>query len=303
VALALWDQMPRPPDKALRTHLRGLAEKDHLTVDALERALPRGAMVFQLPVVPFPEAGPRLQMSDYEHARLYLSSTHLRFSYGLLRSAEEYRWAEWVGALPAAEMIEQLNRAGFQAILLDRRAYADRGQSWIDASTRAGYPTVNLRENPDLELVSLQPAASKRLPDTFAVRLHEPWVQLEPLTIAATAHAVKGWFAPERADERTWRWATDRAMMGIWNNLTEPARFRVRAEVQVARPGALELSVANQPVWRATVADRAQLDITLELPAGSTLLEWRFAGKPVRVAGDPRRLGFLVEGLSVTPVP
>ena len=54
--------------------------------------LPPGAMVFQLPVMAFPEVAPAHNLGDYEHFRPYLATRALRFSYGMLKGRSRHRW-------------------------------------------------------------------------------------------------------------------------------------------------------------------------------------------------------------------
>ena len=98
-ALTLVDQLPpRTPPQAIRERGAVLAS-DAVFTRSLEAALPAGAMLFQLPVVDFPEGQPvRGASLDYEHLRLYLHSTQLHFSYGS-RASRATRgsgaWRSW----------------------------------------------------------------------------------------------------------------------------------------------------------------------------------------------------------------
>jgi phosphoglycerol transferase len=91
----------------------------------IEAQLPAGALVFQLPYVPFPESGPLKQMKDYALFRAYLHSGRLRWSYGAMRGREGDRWLKEVAELPAEEMVRDVTRAGFRGIYINRDGYAD----------------------------------------------------------------------------------------------------------------------------------------------------------------------------------
>jgi phosphoglycerol transferase len=85
-----------------------------------------GASVFELPYVPFPEAGATLGVGPYDEARLYLYADSLRWSFGGIHG----RTADWQGRLadsPPQDIVEGLAAAGFTGIVLDRAGYKDRG--------------------------------------------------------------------------------------------------------------------------------------------------------------------------------
>ena len=82
-------------------------------------------MLFQLPVVDFPE-GPRiLEATDYEHLRPYLHATRLRFSYGSDKGRPREAWQRRAEALEPEAMADALERIGFAGLLVNRKAYED----------------------------------------------------------------------------------------------------------------------------------------------------------------------------------
>jgi phosphoglycerol transferase len=101
--------------------------QDQVFVKRIEEALPRSAMVFQLPYKPFPESGvcPH-NLQDYELFRPYLNSSRLRWSYGAMRGREEDRWQAAVSAKPIRDLVRAVYDMGFRGIYIDRIGYADR---------------------------------------------------------------------------------------------------------------------------------------------------------------------------------
>jgi phosphoglycerol transferase len=93
----------------------------------MEAVLPPGAMVYQLPVVGFPEQ-PRVgELPDYDLFRPYLHTRTLRFSYGAMKGRAASRWQVNLAYRPLSEAVRELAFAGFSGIYLDRSAYPDRG--------------------------------------------------------------------------------------------------------------------------------------------------------------------------------
>src|SRR5207302_980335 len=69
--IALYDQMPRPPSFEEIRAVDAVISADRQFAAEMEGRLPKGAMVFQLPIMSFPEdlGGP---IPAYDHFRPYL---------------------------------------------------------------------------------------------------------------------------------------------------------------------------------------------------------------------------------------
>jgi phosphoglycerol transferase len=89
----------------------------------IEKTVPRGAMIFQLPYMRFPE-GPR-----YDLAKGYLHSRTLRWSFGAITNERSDLWQREVQEQPVPEMVRRLAAAGFSGIYLDRRLLPENGAS------------------------------------------------------------------------------------------------------------------------------------------------------------------------------
>src|SRR5205085_1169493 len=105
-----------------------------------------------------------------------LTSHTLRFSYGHLRHAPALQWARYVGRLPAAELVAALERAGFSALWVDRRGYADHGDMLVDALQQLGLAEP-VPADPALpvRIFQLRAAVPPQTPDYADPRLREPW--------------------------------------------------------------------------------------------------------------------------------
>lgn len=139
--IVIWDQMPLAPsgqEKALRSLQ---VESDRQFAMAMEDALPQGAMVFQLPVMSFPEA-PVAGITPYEHLRPYLYSNKLRYSFGLTKGAIETGWHSQLVNLPLDNTVDLLKQQGFHAIYLNRKGFPDKGEALLE-----GLKQLGLREH------------------------------------------------------------------------------------------------------------------------------------------------------------
>ena len=110
--------------------------QDAALVRQIEAKLGSNAMIFQLPVVPFPESPPVEKMTDYEHLRGYLHSSSLKWSYGGVKGRE----ADWQTKLSEKnpDFIASLVRYNYQIIWINRTGYSDNGSGLIQDFKKLG---------------------------------------------------------------------------------------------------------------------------------------------------------------------
>jgi hypothetical protein len=161
--MILWDQVPRAPSAEQTEAIARQVASDREFTATMEAALPEGGMVFQLPVMDFPEA-PLPGIPSYDHFRPYLYSSQLRFSFGSMKGRERERWQHEVQQLlvegatvdqgakqirfkPAnvRRAVDELEKRGFQALYLNRNAFPDRGRGLEDALLEIGYDVPPIR--------------------------------------------------------------------------------------------------------------------------------------------------------------
>ena len=161
----LADQLPPRTQAGAIHEIGNRVASDVAFARSLEAALPVGAMVFQLPVVDFPEGKPILAASDYEHLRPYLHATRLRFSYGSDKGRARDAWQRRVESLEPAPMADVLERMGFAGLVVNRKAYPDSAQALREALAASG--RLEAWESPDRDFlfVRLTPSASPQPPD------------------------------------------------------------------------------------------------------------------------------------------
>jgi hypothetical protein len=159
-ALTVADQMPpRTRPQAIRDVGAAVAA-DAAFARSLEAALPPGAMLFQLPVVDFPEGTRVLGEGDYEHLRPHLHARRVRFSYGSDKGRPREAWQQRVAALEPADMAAALERIGFSGLLVNRKAYEDRAIALREALTASG--RVEAWESPDRDFLFVRLAPADR---------------------------------------------------------------------------------------------------------------------------------------------
>jgi len=165
LALTLVDQLPSRTSASAIRETGSRVASDAAFAQLLEARLPAGSMLFQLPVVDFPEGRPVLGASDYEHLRPYLHSTRLRFSYGSDKGRPREAWQRRAEALSPAAMASALERIGFAGLLVNCKAYVDGAAELRDVLAAQGRSEAWESPDHDFLLIRLMPTTQPVLPD------------------------------------------------------------------------------------------------------------------------------------------
>lgn len=136
--IGLWDQLPIQTSAESINNTRQMVTSDRLFVQQLEKSLPKGSMLFQLPVILYPEMGTLHAMYDYEHFRPYLYSKSLRFSYGSNKGRPREAWQNKISHMNASEIVSYLKSYGFEALMINRNGFKDYGKKIIAAFQAEG---------------------------------------------------------------------------------------------------------------------------------------------------------------------
>ena len=260
-----WDCIP--PYLEDRDEAANYVTNQRATVSFLEEKLPARSMVFQWPMMEYPESFRNRGMWHYEPLMAYLYSKDLRFSYGNCRNRPESQWQYHLADKSPQAMVDELESYGFSALWL----YTN-GMSPSESSLWRNWNRVpDFRSpNADLWIYLLKPAPRPVLPE------------LEPCRVLSPA------FYGEETDDRLglkWRWVWGRARIDLLLPNPCPYRFRFGLSalggprtIEIRLDGKLfrrVLAPAQYGVYRQVEFDLSQLkpgDHRLELiPDGSAL--------------------------------
>ncbi|MEO6597186.1 MAG: hypothetical protein ABIP94_20780 [Planctomycetota bacterium] len=300
VCVGLWDQLrPILTELQLAEHAKAPMMDQQLGRE-LESRLSPGAMVFQLPAVPFLEQKAIVGMTDYQHFRPYLFTSSLRFSYGALANDRAMVWQRRVAKMPAAEMRAELESAGFSAVEICRSAYLDGALALRRSFEAAGMRVIC--EMWPHTVFGLTPSDSPHLPALIGPNRLEAW---DAVAWNANRLAIlegAGWFVPESSGTSSWRWAGKDATCVLWNPTGAAQKVRVHCNVMGLRKHSLSVVLTGgRELWRGQIAlVGIPCEFQLELLPGETELRWIYDGPPVRPSpADRRLLGFRVNDLVV----
>ncbi len=247
--VAILDQLPRGATAAQAQEIEALVESDRVLGRAMEEALPRGAMVFQLPVQGFPEVVPPWRLTDYELFRPYFMTSTLRLSYGAAKLRARSRWQRDLERAPTSVLVRRLEECGFAALYLNRKGYEDRADRILEELAAMGYDRRIQGRLGNQVVVLLRPADRPHLP------------------LARVPTYGRGWhLLPDNGV----RWAYEDAVMSYYNPFDEPITIELSLALRAVGPRRLSLTHEGRSIG-AMHADQVEqvLRVTeLVLPPG-----------------------------------
>ncbi|MEY2546963.1 MAG: hypothetical protein QOG48_2080 [Verrucomicrobiota bacterium] len=138
IVLVIVDQVPLPLSRDEKTLVASQIAADRKFVADIESALPDGAMVFQLPVMEYPDS-PLRDVLAYDHLRPYLFTQHLRFSFGSMKGRPREEWQHDVAKLSLPDSIAEIKGRGFSALYVNRKAYPKNAADLEESLRALGY--------------------------------------------------------------------------------------------------------------------------------------------------------------------
>lgn len=262
-------------------------------INSIEQRMPKGAMIFQLPYVPFPENPTVFRMTEYDHFRGYLQSKTLRWSYGAMKGREGDLWQRNIVAKPISTMIEELAFVGFQGIYLDRFGYIDNGKEiekkLIDILKTQPFESQNKRlafYNFDNYINSLQMKYNeKQLKD-----------KKESILNALQVNWNNGFYDLENSPKVNWRWCNSSGDLVIYNPLNKTRK----AKIDMALATAYE-EISNLIIKGETISEVVKINNIgnifsriIDIEPGTNIIKFSTDAKKVIAPGDSRDLYFKV---------
>jgi hypothetical protein len=242
---ALMDQMPRLWNGFAIETIHPIVASDAAFVNELERRLPAGAMIFQLPVADFPAGWDvRRKFNPCEQFRPYVVSHRLRFSYGDDKGREQEFWQQQIVSLPPDEMVRLLQEYGFSAICINRNGYKDHAERLIGdlrSDTRSSMINSDLND----------------LCCIFITRSVKP-------TLPPLGPAFYGkWYEPE-SDEagHRWRWSYGSSSLEIDNSAGRSAQQELSFQLVSTVPREVRISFNGRPISANLVAPTRPLSVS-----------------------------------------
>jgi len=276
---------------------------DHAFVQRIEAAMSEGAAIFQLPLVPFPEHPPVFRMQDYDHARGYLHTRRLRWSYGAMKGRADEAWQAWAAAKPVPSLLETLVAAGFSGLYVNRDGHADWGvQTAAETARLVGRSPLSSGDH-RLLFFDLRPYAARlRSTSTPAEWEAKEDAARHPLLVIWQ----NGCSHLERTPGDSFRWCADAGEWFLINRAPRTRRVTVETSFTSPHAGTLrvESPLLSEQVRVGPAGRTVSIARALSIPPGEHRLRFTCDAPRVLAAGDRRHLVFRVNNFTLTePAP
>lgn len=300
LCLGVFDQTTRaavPPYDQLASQYTTVGD----FVRRVESTLPPGAMVFQLPYVPFPESPPVNRMTDYDHFRPAVLSQNLRWSYGAMRGRPGDAWQHSLSGLPADGLARGLALAGFTGLCVDRFGYADGGAR-IESALAAVFGPAAFSDNQGrlafYDLRAFVEKARKETPTAVWEQKRE-----EALFPLVTSWG-RGFFGQEGTSETSWRWCGVRGDMMLENPRSRPVRARITMQVSTGRREQSRFALRGDLLSETMAVESTgvTIDRVITIPHGRHVVRMECNAPPVDAPQDPRTMVFRIINYSLQEV-
>jgi phosphoglycerol transferase len=210
-------------------------------VEEIERSLPRGSMVYQVPYVSFPEAAPVNKMNSYDPLLGYILSDSLRWSDAAMQGTPA-DWGASIAARPLPEQVVRAASAGFAGVWVDRFGYIDGGRSEEASIARIARARPIVAPNARYVFYSLRSLRSRLIAGTSARSV----ASVGDLTINPTEMQWNtGFYGDETDFQNVWRWASrPNFTIRIVNPSAVTSQVTLRASAATLLPTSSNLSVS-----------------------------------------------------------
>ena len=262
---------------------------DDAFVRQIDRVLPPGSMVYELPYLSFPE-GINPGVANYDLVRPYLHASELRWSYGAMRGRPA-DWASLLAGRPLSVQAAAVAASGFRGIYVDGFGYPDGGAGVVATLRRLLQVEPLVRPTGRMVFFDLRPYR-RRLQATYG---RAELRALRDATLWPThAEGERGLSEPEGEPPQTWRWATEgNVVLTVVNpaNSVRRALFRTRIETAATQPAWVRISYPDGTSERRLLArGRAKVERRLALQSGDNLIAISTNAEPLPAGdGDARR--------------
>lgn len=146
MGLGVIDQTATPSYNASLTSKTRFLQ-DQKFIGSIEKLMPKGAAIYQLPYIPFPEEANLVNLGTYDLLVGFLNSENLHWSAGGMRGREADLFYRALSKQPVADQLKTIKSMGFSGIYIDKRGYQDSGQAIVEEIIRLVGPAARERED------------------------------------------------------------------------------------------------------------------------------------------------------------
>jgi hypothetical protein len=252
--------------------------EDANLVSAIQRSVPTGSSILQLPYQRFPETAAVNGVNNSDQLLPYLHSSTLKWSGGGIKGRALVEWQGALARLPVRQLLLSATSAGFSGVLIDTKEYGSAAPAILAGMTgELGAPTTT-GEHGRFVFYSLAAAAND------AASLYTP---SQRATIGErTTHAVYPYFVPnDSADGYAFLpsiLAPYKPEIALDNPTSHGVRVKISFTVTYVPGGNLTMTLPGGAVHPITLSNgTADVSVNVTVPAGRS-------GMPIALAaGTP----------------
>lgn len=278
ILVAIYDQVPAGA-RGQNPAIEKAFSEDAFFISQIEATVRPGAMIYQLPYLPFPESAPMHDEGYNGLIRPYLHATSTRWSYGAMKGRMGDAWLKELEKLPLGEKLKALESTGFEGLYIERRAYKDHGLA-IEGHLR--------------QLLNVPPLVSPSGNNAFYRLNPQKMASLQP-SVGITPGA--GFYDNEVGDGgRFWVWGNSKAELLLFNFDKLPKRVVLRAGLTSPNSGKVVLHGAggiNETI-RLLPGQDVLLDKEFMLKPGKNILVFETDRQAIKIPPDPRDLALRI---------
>lgn len=270
---------------------------DQQFVSTLEKRMGPGAMIFQLPYVPFPEHGSVNHMIDYDLFKGYLHSKTLRWSYGAMKYREGDRWLRDISEKHTPEMLEALVFANFKGIYIDRFGYIDNGATIENKIHEILGADPVVSHNQRLVFFDLT-EFSNRLQSNYS---SGDWSRKRDSIMHPLALTWTGGFSDlEGTPDYNWRWSSSRGQLTITNDSQHARTVEIQMKLFSGYDRPANMKIVGEGFADSLVVTNQGTPYSriVTIQPGKATLDFSCDAEPIVAPNDTRVLIFRVVNFS-----
>jgi phosphoglycerol transferase len=300
LAAGLLDQASRQAVRPYRSIKAAFASDGDLIQHIEERA-PRGAMVYELPFVTFPEGSGVEQIGGYDLLRPYLHSRSLRWTFPAMRERYEDHWTRRIAEEEPSRMVADLAAADFEGILIDQPGYADGGAAL--RATMSGLLDAPPEVSRDGRFAYYSLAALKATTNA-ATSAEERRRRHDDVLYPVLLGFGGGFYSEERYPGHRMRWSNRDGEIWIENRAPTPRAAKLSLRAFAAHsPAVLTLESDLLSERLQLGPEGALVERPLQVVSGEHRLHFHCDSAPIVSQFDPRTLVWRAEDVTLEEVP
>jgi len=267
---------------------------DESFVKGIEATMPPEAMIFQLPLIPFPEYPPQNKMRDYDQFKGYLHSKSLRWSYGAMKGREADYWQKSVSYKPIEEMVETLSLVGFNGIYVDSYGYPDSGSGIVSRLSEVLMISPIKSENGRLYFFDMTLYNSQLKSRLTAEEVFEK-------KILSNCFFGEGFYPLEYDQNRNWRWSSYKAILYVTNPYEHDINMHIETSFFTGYDDPSNIKVESEYFSDSFSINKKGYFYSKDyvLPPGIHPIRITCDAKKVDAPNDPRLMIFRVENFKI----